>query len=377
MNRAWIELSKEALQHNIEAYQSILGDKTKIMAVVKANAYGHGAVLISHCLRGLGIDFFAVASVDEAIELRKSGLLDCNILILGYTNPDYFFRLHEYDLIQTVTGKEHFDMLREYANKSQNKLKVHVAIDTGMHRIGYDSFDYAGIKEVFSCEHLDVCGIYSHMCVASEGGEENEEYSKLQIRRFKAIIERLNEDGFDGYCKHLLGSHAGINYKDDDFDYARLGVLMYGVKILPDDYIKTDIKLRPVMTIKTAVASIREINPDETVSYGRTFKADKKTKVAVLAIGYADGIPRSLSNGKLRVMIKGQYAYGIGRICMDMLMVDVTDIDDVKVGDEAVIIGKSQDNVIYGEELAVNSDSITHELYSRISSRLELAGFVS
>lgn len=370
MNRAWIELDKEALTHNIRRYQSLLPAGCEIMGVVKANAYGHGAKAVASHLSALGIRHFATATLEEAVELRQWGIPG-EILILGYTDPGSFHRLAEHDLTQTATCPAHGAELERYGREHGVRLKVHIAVDTGMHRIGFLPEGLDEIARLYGSGSLRVTGIYSHLCVADTEEEEHVAFSHRQVERFRKAVDDLRARGLELGTVHLLSSYAAINYPDAAYDYARLGILMFGVKSDPKDYLRQDLQPIPVMTLKAHITSVREIGPSESVSYGRIFRAERPTKVASVAIGYADGLPRCLSGGKLRAIVRGQYVQGIGRICMDQLMLDVTGIENVQAGDEAVFIGRSGGCVIYAEELAQNAGTITNELLSRLGARLE------
>lgn len=370
MNRAWIELDAEALAHNIRQYQSILPGGCRIMGVVKADAYGHGARAVAPFLESLGIGFFATATLDEAVRLREYGVKS-DILILGYSAPSAFSALAEYDLTQTATCPEHAAQLECYGREHGVRLKAHIAVDTGMHRIGFLPEDAEAILRCYRSESLRVTGIYSHLCVADTDEAEHVAFSIGQAERFRELVSALRNQGTDLGTVHLLSSYAAVNYPEYAYDYARLGILMFGVKSDPADFLREDLHPHPVMTLKAHVTSVREIGPGETVSYGRIFRAERPTKIASVAIGYADGIPRCLSGGKLRAILHGQYVRGAGRICMDQLMLDVTGVEDVRVGDEAIFIGRDGGCVIRAEELAQNSGSITNELFSRLGARLE------
>lgn len=370
MDRTWIELDKAALTHNIRRYQSLLPAGCQIMGVVKANAYGHGAGAVAAHLWELGIRHFATATLEEAVDLRRAGL-GGEILILGYSAPAYFHLLAEHDLTQTATCPEHARQLADYGRSSGRRLKVHIAVDTGMHRIGFLPEDLDVISRAYGSDGLRVTGIYSHLCVADTDEEEHVVFSRRQAETFRGVVDALRARGLDLGTVHLLSSYAAVNYPEYAYDYARLGILMFGVKSSPSDYLREDLQPMPVMTLKARITSVREIGPGESVSYGRIFRAERPTRVASVSIGYADGMPRCLSGGKLRAIVRGQYARGIGRICMDQLMLDVTGIEGVCVGDEAVFIGRQGDCVIYAEELAENAGTITNEIFSRLGARIE------
>ena len=370
MNRTCIELDREALTHNIRRYQSLLPQGCQIMGVVKADAYGHGARAVATHLESLGIRHFATATLDEAVRLRQYGI-QSEILILGYSHPDYFPLLAQYDLTQTATCPAHAAALEAYGASGGTPLKAHIAVDTGMHRIGFLPEAVEEIQRFYESKALRVTGIFSHLCVADTEEEEHVVFSHRQAETFRAVVEELRRRGVDLGTVHLLSSYAAVNYPQYAYDYARLGILMFGVKSDPADYLREDLQPQPVLTLKARITSVRQIGPGESVSYGRIFRAQRPTTVASVAIGYADGIPRCLSGGKLRALVRGQYARGIGRVCMDQLMLDVTDIDGVEVGDEAVFIGRQGDRVIYAEEVAQSAGTITNELLSRLGARVE------
>lgn len=370
MNRVWIELDREALQNNINEYRRILPESCKLMAVVKADAYGHGAVPISKALVEMGVDFFAVASIDEAKILRHAGIKE-DILVLGYTGPENFRDISEYNIIQTIPGAEYGILLQSYCKMTHTKVRAHVAIDSGMHRIGYTHDENDELVKLYDQSELQIEGIFTHLCVANEDSPESIDYSNKQIDYFYNIVDMLRKNGIDHGCIHLMSSFAAINYKDRVGDYARIGLLMFGNKTEDSDYLAEEFNLKPVLSLKTHIISLRWIDEGETVSYGRWFTAKRPTLIATLPLGYADGIPRNLSNGNMRVIINGKYAYGAGRICMDQMMVDVTDIPDVKMGDVVTLIGKDGDLEIRAEEVAEHAGTITHELFARLGTRIE------
>ena len=375
MDRAWIELDKEALKHNVESYAKHLPEGCKVMGVVKANAYGHGAVPVALCLQEMGVDHFATAALSEAVEIRKAGITQ-DILVLGYTNPSRFNVLAEYDITQTITCPEYGSLIKTYCDENSKSIKAHIAVDSGMHRIGFLPEQIDEIKALYAAENLNVTGIFSHLCVGDSDAEESVEFSKKQARVFDEVVKALRESGIQLGTVHLQSSYPAINYPEQNYDYARLGVLMFGTLSSDADYLKDDLGLKPVMSIKAHITSVRWIEPGETVSYGRIFTAEKPTKVASVALGYADGIPRALSGGKLRGILKGQYVYNIGRICMDQLMYDVTDIEDVKIGDTVILVGSENGLTIRAEELADKTSTITNEFISRLGSRLEGRDFI-
>jgi serine/alanine racemase len=322
--------------------------------------------------------------MDEGIELRNAGITG-NILVLGYTAPYCAGQLYKYGLIQTLVSLEYAKQLDEcfgqaikatLPREKNAKLKCHLALDTGMHRIGIMMDNIEEMKEVYKLENLNVCGLFSHLCVADSGVEDNIKFTQGQIDGFFKAKDALVAAGIDVGTVSIQNSFGTLNYSKQPADYARYGILMYGLNQDYNDYMSQPIDLKPVMTLKTHIECVRTIQPGETVGYGRTFKAERPTKIATCTCGYADGVPRELSGGKLRAIVNGHYVHGAGRICMDQMMLDVTDVPDVKTGDVAVLIGKEGDLCIPAEEWTVPTGSITNALLSALTRRVENCGFV-
>ncbi|MGW8114806.1 serine racemase VanT catalytic subunit [Caproicibacterium sp. NSD3] len=365
-SRAWIELDRDALRHNVEVLQKLLPNGCELMPAVKANAYGHGAVLISRELNRLGIKAFCVATVSEGIELRENGIVG-EILVLGYTHPMQFPLLKRYDLTQTVIDLPYAEILNKYGQK----VKVHIAVDTGMHRLGEPCRNIENICKMFNLHNLKIEGIYTHLCADDTDSPQDRAFTLEQGRAFYNMISQLKERGF-GYPKtHLLASYGLINYSELGGDYARIGIALYGVLSTQADRERCSISLRPVLSVKARVTALKALRKGESAGYGLQFVADCDTKIAVLAIGYADGIPRSLSCGVGNVLIKGTKVPIIGRICMDQMLVNVSNISNVKAGDVAVIIGQSRDEKITACDLAEQTGTISNEILSRLGERLE------
>lgn len=362
--RAWIELNIANLAHNISQFKSILSPRCAIMPVVKANAYGHGAVIIAEALQDFGIKDFCVATVKEAVELREAGISG-QLLILGYTSPKQITDLVRYDLTQTVIDYPYAKLLNDYGQA----VSVHIGIDTGMHRLGERSENIEDICKIWEFEHLNITGVYSHLCV-SDGVRDTERNLTLkQVAEFNSVINSLHRKGIRRFKTHIQGSYGVLNYPSLKFDYARLGIALYGVLSSPNETTVSDIKLKPVLSLKARIACVKQLHKGEAIGYGFTYKARKEMRIAVVAIGYADGIPRTLSN-KGFVLINGKKAAIIGRICMDQLMVDVTGISGVSSGDEVIFIGKSGEREILAADLADSIGTISNELLSRLGSRL-------
>lgn len=365
-DRAWIEINLNNLENNINEIKKLVSEETKIMAVVKANAYGHGSIIIAKKLLDIGITDFAVATLEEAIELRENNIKG-NILILGFTNFSDLKYVIEYDLIQTIVDYNYSERIKELDLK--DKLKCHIKINTGMNRIGENSDSIEKLCSIYENKRLNILGTYSHLCVADSSKLEDINFTKIQIRKFDKCIQEINKKGYRTGAIHLQSSYGTINYNELNYDYVRLGICMYGVNTETNSYQVNALNIKPVLSVKARITSIKEINADDSVSYGRTFIAKDKMKIAALAIGYADGIPRCLSNKNMLVNINGKYGKIIGRICMDQMLVDITELENIKVGDIATLIGSAKE--ISAETISDKANSITNELLCRLGSRLK------
>lgn len=364
--RAWIELDRQALKNNADVLKSLLPPGCELMPAVKAEAYGHGGAIISRELNRMGIHSFCVACASEGVKLRRSGVRG-TILILGYTHPQDFDLLRRWDLTQTVLDYPYALSLNSFGKK----LKVHLGIDTGMRRLGERCENIDRICEIFQMENLKIKGIYTHLCAADDSSDRGMEFTEKQIRSFYGTIGRLRDRGIVCPKVHMLASSGILNYPKYAGDYARVGIALYGVLSTSADWEKCGLPLKPVLSLKARVTSIKNMYQGEHAGYGLDFTAQRNTKAAVLSIGYADGLPRCLSNGAGSVLINGRRAPVIGRICMDQTTVDATDIPDLQVGDEAVLIGRSGSEEITAMDLAGQAGTITNEILSRLGSRLE------
>lgn len=364
-SRAWVEVNLGHLQNNVKAFQSVLPKECKIMAAVKANAYGHGAILVAKHLQECGVTHFCVASVQEGIDLRLAGIKG-DILILSYTPKDYLDSLIEYDLIQTVVDMEYAYMLRD----TRKQLRVHVGIDTGMHRLGERAERIEEIARIWDFKNLQVEGIFSHLCVADSLETDDVNYTKEQIKKFNQSINILNKRGNKCFSTHLQGSYGVLNYPECTYDYARLGISLYGALSSSKDQTKVNLDLKPVLTLKSRISCIKHLKVGEKVGYGLAFQAAQESDVAVVSIGYADGIPRNLSE-RGYVLCHGKKAPIVGRICMDQLFIDVTKIPEAKTNDEVVMIGSQDKESITAEMVADCVGTISNEILSRLGNRLE------
>ena len=361
---AWIEINLENLEYNIKEIQKIISKKTKIMAVVKANAYGHGLVLISKKLNEIGIFNFAVSSLKEGIELRENGILG-NILILGFTDYKNLEDVIKYDLIQTIIDYDYAKRI-EKLDLSQ-KLKVHLKINTGMNRIGENYQNIEKIKEIFAIKNIEILGLFTHLSVSDSSNLEDINFTKRQINNFFQVVNGLKSIGYSNFSSHIQSSYGILNYPELNLDYVRIGIIMYGVHSEKNIKTKVNINLKPVLTLKAKISSIHELDVNESISYGRTYITTSKIKVATVSIGYADGYPRSLSSKGI-VLVNGKRRPILGRICMDQLIIDVTNMS-IQVGDIVTLIGEDQN--IKAEDVSYLANTISNELLSRLGNRLD------
>lgn len=367
-SRAWIELDLDALRQNVVLLQKCVPDGCRLMPAVKANAYGHGAIPIARELNRLGIDCFCVACAAEGIELRKAGITG-EILILGYTHPTEFPLLRRYRLTQTVTDYTYAEKIQQ----SGIRLHVHIAVDTGMHRLGIRCEDVEHIAAVYQMKNLLVDGIFTHLSACDSAAPDCHAFTESQILAFRQVVKALSQEGVSCKGIHLLSSYGMLNYPGAAESYVRPGIALYGLFSTEADTrnLHEICPLEPVLSLKARVASVRTLYAGESVGYGLAFTADHDMQIAVLSIGYADGLPRELSCGNGSVLIGGQRAPIVGRICMDQTLIDVSQLSDVKQGDTAVLIGVSGSEQITAGELAGKCHTIANELLSRLGNRLE------
>lgn len=365
-DRTWIEIDVNALRNNVNFFRTILPEDCRLMPAVKANAYGHGAAALAKELNLMGVDHFCVACVQEGIELRRAGIKG-EILILGITHPAQLDKLRRYHLSQAVVDYSYAEQLKNYGKK----LHVHICIDTGMHRLGERCENIEEICRIFEMSNLIVDGVFTHLSADDSVKGQEKIFTDAQAARFYGVLDELKARGIKCPKVHMQASYGVLNYPELAGDYARVGIALYGVLSTKEDTREWSRMLCPVMSLKTRVAAVKEIYAGETAGYGLSFVAEHDMKIAVLAIGYADGLPRSLSNGKGAVLIDGKRAPIVGTVCMDQLLVDVSDIPDVKPGDIAVVIGKSGNLEITVCDVAEQAGTITNEILSRMGERPE------
>ncbi len=365
LRRTWAEIDLDALAYNYQKAREQTGPGVKYLGVVKADAYGHGAVQVAAALERLGADYLAVSSLDEARELRRGGIR-MPILILGHTPPDMVPQLIEYGITQTVSARAKAEEYSAAAERCGGTLKVHIKVDTGMSRLGFlvrnSHFD-GGVEAIAaSCAlpHLEAEGIFTHFSVSDDDEEADTAYTREQFGVFTAVLRALEERGVTFALRHCANSGALARYPEMYLDMVRPGIALYGVG--------ADAKalgLRPVMTLRSCVSTIKVFDPETDISYGRTFRTESKTRVGVLPIGYADGLFRGLSN-HMAVQTASGPAPIRGRICMDMTMVDLTELPDVHVGDAVELFGQGQ----RVDDLAAVLDTIPYELTCAVSKRV-------
>ncbi len=365
LRRTWAEIDLDALAHNYRRARELTGPNVKYLGVVKADAYGHGAVQVSRKLEALGADYLAVSSLDEARELRHGGIA-APILILGHTPPEMVPELIRYGITQTVSAQAKAEEYSAAATACGGELKVHIKVDTGMSRLGFlvrgEHFETGVAAIAASCAlpHLNAEGIFTHFAVADEDGADCEAYTREQFRVFTQVCHALEQQGRCFAIRHCANSGALARYPEMYLDMVRPGIALYGAG---DDAAR--LGLRPVMTLRSCVSTIKVFEPDTCVSYGRTFRTQRRTRMGVLPIGYADGFFRGLSNRASVITASGPAPIR-GRICMDMTMIDLTDKPEVHVGDEVELFGKRQTV----DELARVLGTIPYELTCAVSKRV-------
>lgn len=363
--RAWIELNISHLAYNVIQFQSLLPAKCALMPAIKANAYGHGAAIVGKALQNMGVQNFCVATVNEGIELRNAGITG-QILVLGYTCPLQFSALAEYSLTQTVVDYSYARELNDYGHP----VSVHVGIDTGMHRLGERSSNIKDICKIWEFPYLDITGVFSHLCASDGTSPQEKNFTIKQIKEFNSVVNYLHRRKIRNFKTHLQGSYGVLNYPYLCYDYARLGIALYGVHSDSCRKAACSLPLKPVLSLKARIECVKSLHTGESVGYGLAYTAGREMKLAAVSIGYADGMPRELSN-KGYALVKGQKASIIGRICMDQLLIDISNIPDVTAGDEVVFIGKSGKREISADSLADAAGTISNEILSRLGNRLE------
>ncbi len=365
-NRAWVEINLENIAHNIKEVRKLISKDVKIMAVVKADAYGHGFLETSRMLLQGGADYLAVAFIDEAKQMRKNGI-DAPIIILGYTAPEYAYDMVNLNITQTVYDYNAAKAISEAAVLMGREAKIHIKVDTGMARIGFTVSNEAinTVMSISTLPMLEIEGIYTHFASSEE---QDTGFTDYQFDRFIDFCKKLEDIGLQIPIKHACNSSAVIRFPHMHLDMVRPGIMLYGLNPSSDVY-AGKVTLKPAMELKAKIVYIKTVPAGTHVSYGRLYTTEKETKIATIPLGYADRCSRVLT-GKAKMSTNGELVPVIGRICMDYCMVDVTNIDDIKVGDEVIVFGKKGDSSIFVEDIAENIGTISYEIVSVIGKRI-------
>lgn len=371
MRPVWAEINLDNLEHNIREIKKI-SRNSEIIAVIKADAYGHSAIDVANFLNKEGIDRLAVAVITEAIELRQGGI-NSRILAMGYVPIEYSDEIIDKNIEVTVYNMEHAIELSNAAKKRNKTIKIHIKVDTGMGRLGFlvNESSIDEIYEISKLENLELEGIFSHF---SSADEVDKTYTKNQNKLFKEVVETLKDRGVNFNTVHIANSAGFMEFSDREdeidtfFDAVRIGILLYGY--YPSCNVKKErLELRPVLSLKARITHIKEVEVGTAISYGRTYVTDSKRKIATIPIGYADGYLRGISNVGY-VIVNGEFAKVIGNICMDQCMIDITDIKDVKNNDEVILIGSNGDKNVDAEVVASWLNTISYEIINLISKRV-------
>lgn len=361
----WAEINLDSLAYNMKNIKKLANGR-EVIGVVKADAYGHGSVEVSKVLLENGASRLAVAIITEAVELRKNNI-KAPIMILGYTPLEFGETLVNNDIEQTVYDLEYAKSLSDIAINMGKKAKIHIALDTGMGRIGFlpNEDSLKKVLEIASLKGIEIVGIFTHFSTADE---ENKEYTYEQFSKIKNFNNMLLEKGLDIPLKHASNSGAIIDLPETYLDCVRAGIILYGY--YPSDEVKKEkLPLKTVLTLKTKIVHVKKLDKDMYISYGRTFKTERDSIIATIPIGYADGYSRLLS-GKAKVIVNGKFAKVVGRICMDQCMIDVTDIEDVKVGDEVILLGEENNLKFNADDMAKIIGTINYDVLCMIKHRI-------
>ena len=365
-DRAWLELSRPALAHNVACLRERLPRGCELMAVVKGNAYGHGLPGMALELRRLGVDSFCVATAEEGAQLRRQGVRG-TILVLGYTNPSQFWMLEAAGLTQTVVDRDHAAALSAWGRP----LSVHIKLDTGMHRLGLSWEDEEDLEKIFRCSNLQIAGLFTHLCADDVQGPEAEDFSREQIRRFYHTVGFLEAKGIPAPPLHIQSSYGIFRHQDLRCQYARAGIALYGMLSTGEDTAAYAPALVPVLSARARVESLHTLRPGEHAGYGLAFTASRQTCLAAVSLGYADGVPRELSQGRGEMLLHGVRCPIAGTVCMDQLLLDVTGVPSVRPGDVVTFLGRDGGETITVCEVASRCGTIANEVLARLGSRFE------
>lgn len=366
-SRVYARIDLDAIAYNMEQMKRNLSPGTDIIAVIKADGYGHGAVQIAEMLEHVDYVWgFAVATLDEAVVLRTEGVKK-PILVLGCVFPDQYLEMLKHDIRMNVYTEEMAESISRMAASEGLTAHMHIKLDTGMGRLGFEISEgsVAAITRISKMKHVNMEGIFTHFAKADE---VDKTFTKKQIEKFCWMTERLKENQVTFTYEHCANSAAIIDVKEANYDLVRAGISIYG--LYPSEEVeKTNVKLKPAMALKSHVAFVKDIEAGTPVSYGGTFTADKRMRIATIPVGYADGYPRNLSNAGY-VLIRGKKAPILGRVCMDQFMVDVTEIDGASFGDKVTLIGQDGNETITVEDLSDISGRFNYEFICDLGKRI-------
>ncbi|MCM8710176.1 alanine racemase [Clostridium sp. SYSU_GA19001] len=361
----WAEVDLDRLAHNMREIRRIARSR-EIIAVIKADGYGHGALDIAPTLLENGATRLAVAVLNEAVELKRGGIM-APVMVLGFTPPSLIDMLLRYDIEQTVYSFELAKEISDLARKKHKTAKIHIALDTGMGRIGFLP-DEKSLEEVYKISKLPniiIEGLYSHFSTADE---KDKSYAEIQLNKYNDFYDKLVKLGVNIKIRHIANSAAIIDMPETHFEAVRPGIIQYGY-YPSQEVFKDKIDLKPVMSLKTNIVHIKNLPAGEYISYGRKFQTSRESIIATLPVGYADGYTRLLFE-KAKVIVKGSFVPVVGRICMDQCMVDITDIKDVKLGDEVILMGEQGDLKFTAEDIGNLLGTINYEVTCMISKRV-------
>ena len=364
--RIFAHIDLDALKYNVEGIKKCKSKDAMLMGVVKAGAYGHGADVLAHELEDLEFDWFAVATADEGIELRNSGISK-PILVLGYCHTDQYPELIEWNITPTIYNYDMAKALNQAAKEAGKVVNIHIKIDTGMGRIGFLAEDQTiqTLQMIHAMDYLNIQGIFTHFACADTLDKRHVEQ---QITKFHWILEELKAVGISPEICHCSNSASIMELPSEHMNMVRSGIILYG--LYPSHEVCEErLDLKPVMSLYSHVVHLKEVPEGSTIGYGATYTTERTTRIATIPVGYADGYPRSLSN-KASVLIRGKRAPIIGRICMDQFMVDVTNIEDVSMGDVVTLVGKDGDDHISVEEVSEMAGSFNYEFICDVSWRV-------
>jgi len=365
MRPTYIEINLSAIRHNLEEVRQAVGPERRILAPVKANAYGHGMLQVARTALEAGASMLGVAYLDEAVALRQAGI-GAPILIFGSELPENAPEIVHWGLRATLCTYELAKALSQAAVRLRRNAVVHIKVDTGMGRIGLKVEEIREfLRRILELPGIVVEGIYTHFATADGSGDG--EFALAQMEHFRRVVSQLRKEGMELPIAHAANSAAVLRFPSAHLDMVRPGIMLYGLEPFPGASYLADI--RPAMTLKSRIVFLKEVPPGASVSYGRTFVARRRTRIATVPIGYGDGYPRALSN-RGKALVRGKRARIVGNICMDQLMLDVTHVEGVRVGDEVVLIGEQGDERITAEELASLAGTINYEIVTSLNGRI-------